>query len=135
MRTFGVISISLACMQTTGAFVVNKYSVNNCQAQQQQQQQQRYLQLSSSNQEDYDTSSTIISRRQWINKVAIVSLVTAGVLNNGIQPAYADVSDGTSLPQGAQQFARVIRLKSDLNVSFPSLFIRDISLSFVSDPP
>ena len=120
-----MISISLACMQTTGAFVVNKYSyhpVNNCQAQHQhhQQQQQRYLQLSSSNQEDHDTpSTTIISRRQWINKVAIVSLVTAGVLNNGIQPAYADVSDGTSLPQGAQQFARVIRLKSDLVVSFP----------------
>lgn len=30
--------------------------------------------------------------------------------------ARADVSDGTSLPQGAQQFARVLRLKTDIQV-------------------
>ena len=31
--------------------------------------------------------------------------------------ARADVSDGTQLPQGAQQFQKVLRLKSDIPVS------------------
>ena len=32
-------------------------------------------------------------------------------------PAFADVSDGNALPEGAAQFARVIRAKEDLIVS------------------
>lgn len=41
------------------------------------------------------------------------------LLITGASPAQADVSDGNSLPQGAQQFARVIKLKADLKVRLP----------------
>jgi hypothetical protein len=40
----------------------------------------------------------------------------AGALAFAPSVARADVSDGNQLPQGAQQFARVLRLKTDLQV-------------------
>jgi len=43
------------------------------------------------------------------------ALVAASVIGQPL-PAFADVSDGNSLPQGALQFARLIRVKGDLKV-------------------
>jgi hypothetical protein len=55
------------------------------------------------------------SRRDALSKVAALLSVPA-LLGTGL-PAYADVSDGNALPQGAAQFGRVIRAKSDMIVS------------------
>ena len=63
-----------------------------------------------------------ISRRHLFE---VVSLLMPAVLVVSASPARADVWDGNALPQGAQQFSRVIKLKTDLKVSFVSLtFVR-----------
>ena len=69
-----------------------------------------YLLMSRSNEANGNVG---LARRLFIQVTA------AGVL--GLAPRFsrADVSDGTSLPQGAEQFSRVIRLKSDLKVRKP----------------
>lgn len=59
------------------------------------------------------------SRRVFIHQVtrhAFLIPVVAATMATTVEPANADVSDGTSLPKAAQQFARVIKLKTDLKV-------------------
>jgi hypothetical protein len=59
----------------------------------------------------YSNLHIALTRRAAMMIVPIVVGVKAST------PAVADVSDGTTLPQGAQQFARTIKLKIDLKVS------------------
>jgi hypothetical protein len=73
--------------------------------------------LSDNNSNDNDNSSPLLTRRQWFTVAGVTALITSGILSP-IQSSFADVSDGTSLPQGAQQFARVARLKNNIAVSF-----------------
>ena len=54
-------------------------------------------------------------RRNALAKV--VSLLLVPALLGGGLPAYADVSDGNALPEGAAQFVRVVRAKEDIIVS------------------
>lgn len=54
----------------------------------------------------------VVSRRCALT----VAAALVPVLVAGFSPAVADVSDGSSLPQGARQFARVVKLKTDLKV-------------------
>jgi hypothetical protein len=62
-----------------------------------------------------DTQPSHCSRRQAFHRVLLPSLVGLGSsLYLGPSVARADVSDGNQLPQGAAQFARVVRLSSDL---------------------
>ncbi len=58
-----------------------------------------------------DSSSMSTSRRQLLQS----SCVAFGCFLL-IQPALADVADGSALPQGAAQFSRILRLKVDLVV-------------------
>lgn len=58
-----------------------------------------------------------MNRRQLLKHVSIASSSIASIASIQVSKAFADVSDGNSLPQGAQQFASIIRLKSDLIVS------------------
>ena len=51
------------------------------------------------------------SRRNFLSAVSGAILVGAAL------PAWAEISQGTSLPQGAQQFSTMIRVKGDLKVS------------------
>lgn len=53
--------------------------------------------------------------RRFLLQVAVGAMLPA-VLVAGASPSRADVSDGNALPQGAQQFARVLKLKTDLKV-------------------
>ena len=56
------------------------------------------------------------NRRQFINNsVVFLSSASIGLLSES-SPAFADVSDGNSLPEGAAQFGRVVRAKTDLEV-------------------
>jgi hypothetical protein len=50
-------------------------------------------------------------RRQLVGAAVLLPFIAAGT-----PPARADVSDGNVLPKGAQQFARVVKLKTDLKV-------------------
>lgn len=52
------------------------------------------------------------SRRSFVSAAIIAG---ASTLFTG--PAFADVSDGNALPQGAAQFSRLLKTKNDLNVS------------------
>ena len=45
--------------------------------------------------------------------------IVAGASVLFTKPAFSDVSDGTSLPQGAAQFSRLLKVKNDLAVSDP----------------
>jgi hypothetical protein len=56
--------------------------------------------------------SSEISRKDALRNLMGI----AGALAFAPSVARADVSDGNQLPQGAQQFARVLRLKTDLQV-------------------
>lgn len=61
-------------------------------------------------------NGAVMDRRESLAGIATSVL---GVSSMILVPrvAKADVSDGNSLPQGAAQFARVVRLQSDLKVS------------------
>ena len=58
------------------------------------------------------------SRRNVLGQGAAV---VGAALVGGSIPAWADVSDGTSLPDGAAQFSRLLRVKSDLKVRFTTV--------------
>jgi len=59
------------------------------------------------------------NRRVFIaNQGVILSGISTAFLGHESKPAYADVSDGNSLPEGAAQYGRILRLKSDLIVCF-----------------
>ena len=45
-----------------------------------------------------------------------MSYMGVAIVAGSAIPAWADVSDGNMLPQGAQQFSRLIRVRSDLKV-------------------
>ena len=66
-----------------------------------------------------DDSVTTMNRRESLTGLVSAALGTAATLGNPI-PAFADVASGTELPKGAQQFNRIIRLRSDLKVRFVS---------------
>ena len=53
------------------------------------------------------------SRRDVLGQGA--ALVGAALVSGSV-PALAEVSDGTSLPDGAAQFSRLLRVKGDLKV-------------------
>jgi hypothetical protein len=55
------------------------------------------------------------SRRKFMDK-SLSILSTSMAIVAGASPAFADVSEGNALPQGAAQFSRVIRAKADLQV-------------------
>jgi hypothetical protein len=59
--------------------------------------------------------SKLTNRRDFGARILSSSSMVVAALASS-QPAYADVSDGNALPQGAAQFGRVIRAKSDLQV-------------------
>jgi hypothetical protein len=59
-----------------------------------------------------DVQVSVSSRRSMI--VSSVACITGASLF--MTKANADVSDGNALPEGAQQFARTIKLKTDLKV-------------------
>lgn len=68
------------------------------------------------------TTGTSNSRRTFLDSsissvLAMTIAITGTTATTATDIAVADVSDGTSLPDGAQQFARIVRLKSDLTVS------------------
>ena len=44
-------------------------------------------------------------------------------------PAYADVADGNALPDGALQFKRLLRLKTDLAVSLKVYFVFELDMT------
>jgi hypothetical protein len=69
------------------------------------------------------TITTTTTRRNVLNvatKQVAAIIATSGtfmtIATLAREPAIADVSDGNALPQGAQQFARTIKLKTDLKV-------------------
>jgi len=61
-------------------------------------------------------SSNTSGRRGFISRAVEATIVatTIGVVEWSTPAAFADVSDGNALPTGAQQFSRLVRLKSDL---------------------
>lgn len=56
-----------------------------------------------------------VDRRESLAGIATSTLGASSLFLDPLK-ANADVSDGNSLPQGAAQFARVVRLQSDLKV-------------------
>jgi len=73
-------------------------------------------QLGAHSRGDNDIASNTNSRRDFISKAVKTTLVatTVGIADWYTQAAYAEVSAGTSLPDGAAQFSRLIRLQKDL---------------------
>ncbi|GKY95052.1 hypothetical protein MPSEU_000469500 [Mayamaea pseudoterrestris] len=61
-----------------------------------------------------DDSTIGISRSDAIMKGVLDSIITGSLLLASPSMSRADVADGNVLPQGAAQFSRVLRLKSDL---------------------
>ena len=68
------------------------------------------------------------TRRVFLEGAVAASLMVT--MGTGMKPALADVSDGTSLPNGAAQFGRVVRAKSDLQVCWFCV-ASDISFVFL----
>jgi len=72
--------------------------------------------------EDASLESDPTGRRGVLSKLVSASLWTVSGAALGLGgglgglPAWADVSDGNALPEGAAQFGRVIRAKADLLV-------------------
>jgi hypothetical protein len=56
------------------------------------------------------------SSRRDVLVAGAAAVFGAAILGAPTVPAFADVSDGTSLPEGAAQFSRLIRVKNDLKV-------------------
>jgi Mn2+/Fe2+ NRAMP family transporter len=57
-----------------------------------------------------------LSRRSLILSGAVLTAAST-LIGVGSSPAFADVSDGNHLPDGALQFSRVLKVKSDIAVS------------------
>lgn len=64
-----------------------------------------------------DAVAFSLDRRGMLKSLGVFSASALGTMAMGSTPVWADVSDGTSLPEGAAQFQRVVRAKSDLLVS------------------
>ena len=67
--------------------------------------------ISSKNQNNINQAAGGLSRRGALQSIA-AGLTTASILTN--VPAFADVSDGNALPEGAAQFTRIVRAKTDM---------------------
>lgn len=71
--------------------------------------------------------NNFLTRRRWMEELVTTGSVAAAAVIASTSllplPAFADVSDGTSLPQGAQQFSRVVRLKTDIIVSLKPKYL------------
>jgi hypothetical protein len=106
----GVLSIKNACsfhavFGGRGSLKFETFSSpSNCK-----QYSQLHESLDSS---DTKTSIHAVSRREAM----IVSLIAFSAAATQPQYANADVSDGNALPKGAQQFARTLKLKTDIKV-------------------
>lgn len=78
-------------------------------------------------QEEFVTRTAAVNngthRREILEKgLGILSASALGIImGNAPAPVWADVSDGNALPQGAAQFGRVVRAKTDLLVSWTDL--------------
>jgi hypothetical protein len=59
------------------------------------------------------TELAAASRRQILGS----ALVTASTILVGASSAFADVSQGNELPDGAAQFSRLLKVKADIPVS------------------
>lgn len=64
------------------------------------------------------------SRRNFLS-AATGSALVAGAAGTAALPAWAEISEGTSLPQGAQQFSTMIRVKGDLKVCYVNVWIAE----------
>ncbi len=87
----------------------SEYSLSSVQAQKPTVESTRIFLASGS---ENDTLPPVSSRRNMIT--TSVMFVTGA--SQIATKANADVSDGNALPEGAQQFARTIKLKTDLKV-------------------
>ena len=58
----------------------------------------------------------LAASRRDILSVGVSAALSLAVAGSPL-PASADISEGNTLPQGAQQFSRLIRVKADLKVS------------------
>ena len=73
------------------------------------------------------------SRREFMDKSLCILSSSMAIVAGG-SPAFADVSDGTSLPQGALQFSRVIRAKADLQIRWANhvwLSMKNVTNAFL----
>jgi hypothetical protein len=68
------------------------------------------------------STALLASRRDFVGQGAAI---VGAALVAGSLPSFADVSDGNALPQGAQQFSKMIRVKADLKVN-SSLFVESL---------
>jgi hypothetical protein len=83
-----------------------------------------------------DLVNDATNRRQFFSR-AFLTLLSPALLTSGASPAAADVSQGNALPQGAAQFGRIIRAKSDLivrTVFYNGVFRPSSSSSFLYCP-
>jgi hypothetical protein len=78
--------------------------------------------ISSATRRSATTSKDPTNSRRQFGAVVLGGLVTA-VVAPSLLPSYADVSDGNTLPQGAQQFAKSLRLQKDVKVRTAKLWL------------
>jgi hypothetical protein len=64
--------------------------------------------------DSFETKPTLNRRDAFVK---VTGLVLIPSMFGAILPANADVSDGNALPEGAAQFSRVVRAKTDMIVS------------------
>lgn len=57
-----------------------------------------------------------IHEEDTIRRSFVTGAIAVGASTLFTGPAFADVSDGNVLPQGAAQFSRVVKMKNDLKV-------------------
>lgn len=79
--------------------------------------------------DDVDDSTRTVGRRDALSKMTSLLLMTT-ILGYST-PTYADVSDGNALPEGAAQFSRVVRAKSDMIVSSTPGLVSGIVLAWM----
>lgn len=72
--------------------------------------------ISASDTSVHSGRTTSIPDRRRMVKDALSVLCVPLFISGASASAFADVSDGNTLPQGAAQFGRVLRAKSDLEV-------------------
>jgi hypothetical protein len=117
MRLIQTFAILVTLIFTCTAFVVLPPSTSFVA----QKTEASAIRLSSSNDNNNDFSidnkKEVLGRRQWLKIAGATTLFGTGVIFSS-ESALADVSDGTALPQGVQQFSKVVRLKSAIAVSF-----------------
>ena len=118
IRTVQPLVSSSFCFKTRSN---SQVFTSSCQQQEQQEQQEQQPKDDHNNlMNDFMFARTPQQSRRnslrFIGSTIVSSFVVATTSLSTDNIAYADVSDGTTLPQGAQQFSRIIRLKTDIGV-------------------